>query len=587
MYKSDTISNVLRRLNDTYFLPAIQREFVWKPEHMIRLFDSVMQDYPIGSFLFWELDQANRDKWEAYCFLTEFKEGGTHNRQADLIGVRNPVLALDGQQRLTTLLIGLRGKRTHKLNTDRPDDDPFAWVDHHLYLDLLSDPAGNPDPKTGHRFRFEFKKTAGLARYASGRYWFRVGRILDCVSDNDLFQQKSDEKASAGRLAGKLSARQQELIERNLDLLHRRVWRDETLAFHLERLQDYDRVLEIFARANDGGTKLTKSDLLLSMVTANWDQRNAREEIYRLVDYIKRGLALRARNPIDKDFVLKCALVLCDLPVSVSAQNFTAANMRLIGNQWDRIKQAIELSFVLVKSFGIEGAYLTSNNAVIPIMYYLMQRPGLTVGGSSVFDVANTKAIHTWLAVALLTGLFGNQGDNVLVKARTIIKEEAAHSHDFPLSAIATKVGLPPDRLATVIVNQAQKLRYPKPLMFLALTLLYKETDWTNFSQDHIFPISMFTTAKLTAAGIPLGEHNRYMALANSIGNLELLVSADNKAKSNLPFDEWIRDRHDDFRQRHFIPVDATLYTIQSFPAFVKEREKLIMDHLRQMFAAT
>jgi len=584
MYKSDTIVTVLRCLNDTYFLPAIQREFVWKPEHMIRLFDSVMQDYPIGSFLFWELDQANRDKWEAYYFLTEFKEGGTHNRQADLIGVRNPVLALDGQQRLTTLLIGLRGKRTHKLNTDRPDDDPFAWVDHHLYLDLLSDPAGNPDPKTGYRSRFEFKKTAGLARYAPGRYWFRVGRILDCVTDNERYQQKTDEKATAGRLAGKLLPQQQELIDRNLDLLYQRIWRDETLAFHLERLQDYDRVLEIFVRANDGGAKLTKSDLLLSMVTANWDQRNAREEIYRLVDYINKGLA--PRNRIDKDFVLKCALVLCDLPVSISAQNFTTANMRLIGNHWDRIKQAIELSFILVKSFGLEGAYLTSNNAVIPIIYYLMQQPGLTVGGSSVFDVANTKAIHTWLAVALLTRLFGAQGDNVLVKARTIIKDEATRSHDFPLSAIVTKVGLPPDRLSTVIVNQVQKLRYPKPLMFLALTLLYKETDWTNRSQDHIFPISLFTEANLTAAGIPLGEHNRYITLANSIGNLELLVSADNKAKSNMQFDEWMRDRHDDFGQRHFIPEDATLYSLQSFLAFVREREKLIMDHLRQLFGA-
>ena len=585
MYTPDTIINVLHRLNQTYFLPAIQREFVWKQEDMVRLFDSIMQDYPIGSFLFWELDQANRDKWNAYSFITEFKQGGAHNRQVDLIGVRNPVLALDGQQRLTTLLIGVRGKLIHKLNTDRPDDDPSAWVDHHLYLDLFSDPTRAPDPKTGHRFRFEFKKTAGLARYASGRYWYRVGRIQDCDTDSDLTQQKSDEKAAAVRLAGKLSARQQELMESNLDLLHRRIWRDEALAYHLERLQDYDRVLEIFARANDGGTKLTRSDLLLSMVTANWDQRNAREEITRLVDYLNKLVAPRKR--IDKDFVLKCALMLCDLPVNISAQNFTSANMRTIGQQWDRIKQVIELSFTLVKSFGIEGAYLTGNNAVIPIMYYLLQEPGLTVGGSSVFDIANTKTIHTWLAVALLTGLFGKQGDNVLGKARTVIKEEAARSRDFPLGAIAIKVGLPPENLSTVMMNHVKKLRYPKPLMMLALSLLYDLTDWANYSQDHLFPRSAFTTANLTAAGIPTREHNRYIGLADSIGNLELLTKADNKAKANTPFDEWMRDRHDDFGRKHLIPSDTSLYSLQSFPAFVRQREQLIMDHLRQVFAAT
>src|SRR5262245_4376098 len=71
MYHSDTIVAVIKRLNDTYFLPAIQREFVWKPTQVIRLFDSIMQHYPIGSFLFWELEQENRDKWDAYYFLDE------------------------------------------------------------------------------------------------------------------------------------------------------------------------------------------------------------------------------------------------------------------------------------------------------------------------------------------------------------------------------------------------------------------------------------------------------------------------------------------------------------------------------------
>ena len=113
MYQSDTVVAVLRQLNDTYFLPAIQREFVWKPTQVTRLFDSIMQDYPIGSFLFWKLERESRDKWDAYQFLADFKQGGTHNRQADLVGIPNPVLVLDGQQRLTALLIGLRGRLTY------------------------------------------------------------------------------------------------------------------------------------------------------------------------------------------------------------------------------------------------------------------------------------------------------------------------------------------------------------------------------------------------------------------------------------------------------------------------------------------
>lgn len=54
-YKSATIQTILNKLNKSYFLPAIQRPFVWEPDKIIRLFDSLMKRYPISAFLFWEL----------------------------------------------------------------------------------------------------------------------------------------------------------------------------------------------------------------------------------------------------------------------------------------------------------------------------------------------------------------------------------------------------------------------------------------------------------------------------------------------------------------------------------------------------
>jgi uncharacterized protein with ParB-like and HNH nuclease domain len=58
MYQSglrikDALDSVSRNL---YVLPAIQREFVWKPEQICRLFDSLMQGYPFGTFLFWKVE---------------------------------------------------------------------------------------------------------------------------------------------------------------------------------------------------------------------------------------------------------------------------------------------------------------------------------------------------------------------------------------------------------------------------------------------------------------------------------------------------------------------------------------------------
>ena len=61
-YQSSTIGDAVSRINTDVFLPAIQREFVWKPEQIVRLFDSLLRGYPISTFLFWELAEGNQDK---------------------------------------------------------------------------------------------------------------------------------------------------------------------------------------------------------------------------------------------------------------------------------------------------------------------------------------------------------------------------------------------------------------------------------------------------------------------------------------------------------------------------------------------
>ena len=193
VYHSETIYAVYKRLNDTYFLPAIQREFVWKPEQIIRLFDSIMQDYPIGAFLFWELTLESRDRWNAYKFAVDATEAGTHNHLADLVGVPRPVLVLDGQQRLTSLLVGLKGKYTMRVRYDRPPEDPLAWSDKKLYLDLLTNPSGAPHQRTGLRYNLRFLDTATASQNTTGSYWFRVGRVLDCVTEDEIYKLKHAE----------------------------------------------------------------------------------------------------------------------------------------------------------------------------------------------------------------------------------------------------------------------------------------------------------------------------------------------------------------------------------------------------------
>lgn len=428
-YRSETIALAISRMNRQYFLPAIQREFVWKPEQIIQLFDSIMRGYPISSFLFWELRPENRDKWQVYEFLEKAQYGGTHNQLASTDGVTNLSLVLDGQQRLTSLLIGLKGTYVAKKKYKRWDN-PDAWSPQRLHLDLFADPRLDEEgAETGVYYKFEFMENTPVPD--AEHYWFRVGRILDFDERQkfeDFLEEKDDELSSQG-----LSRSERKTFERNLERLYKAVHSDEVIAYYTETDQDYDRVLDIFVRANEGGTKLSKSDLLLSMVTSNWEGVNAREEIFNFVDRVNTQLT--RRNDFDKDFIMKSCLVLTDLPVTYKVQNFNNANLTTIRQNWPAIKKAVERGVDLANSFGIDRDNLTSANALIPIIYYLFKNPGASLRGTTPFEARNAEVIRRWLIMALLNGVFGGTSDNMLRDIRLSL-QAARTGEDFPIEPI-------------------------------------------------------------------------------------------------------------------------------------------------------
>ena len=106
-----TIKEAIFNINSKkYLLPAIQREFVWSTEQITRLFDSLMRDYPIGSFLFWKVDKQKRKDYQFYEFIKDFHErDNRHNPKANTKGEDDITAILDGQQRMTALFLALTG----------------------------------------------------------------------------------------------------------------------------------------------------------------------------------------------------------------------------------------------------------------------------------------------------------------------------------------------------------------------------------------------------------------------------------------------------------------------------------------------
>src|SRR5437879_11563551 len=91
----ESVKNVHQK---KYLLPAIQREVVWDVEQITKLFDSLMRDYPIGSFLFWHVDKKNTGNYQFYEFMRDYHEKKNfRNPKANVSGQDDIIGILDGQ----------------------------------------------------------------------------------------------------------------------------------------------------------------------------------------------------------------------------------------------------------------------------------------------------------------------------------------------------------------------------------------------------------------------------------------------------------------------------------------------------------
>lgn len=582
-YVSSTVASVVDQINRRYFLPAIQRPYVWDPDQVIGLFDSLLKGYPISSFLFWEIRPDRRADWDIYKFVENFRLGATHNETAETDG-RDVVLVLDGQQRLTSLFIGLRGSYTMRLKYAKRSN-PDAWSTQRLFIDLLQDPAIDPDEfdeeELGVTFGLRFAAEQPISD--SKHLWMKVGQILDCTSDEKFYEMKD---AILERLPDTSTKAEHKIASKNIERLYRAIWKDEVISFYTEKDQSYDRVLDIFVRANDGGTKLSKSDLLLSMITSKWEGVSARTEIYQLVERLNSELELR--NSIDKDFVMKACLVLCDLDQRYKVSNFTSSNLLLIEQNWRNIKVSLEATLRLVNRFGIDGEILTSRNALLPIAYYLHQIQRRALEGSTPFETSNSLRIHRWLLGSLINGVFGGNSDSTIGKARAILQESLKTEKDFPdlklVQGLASR-----GRVANFDENNIETVlntEYGNRMCFLAVSLLYEGQHWSYRQKhiDHIIPRALTERSKLMALGLAEDKIRRIQESVDRLGNLELLIDRENREKSDRPFADWIETRDPTFLKRHLIPEDPALWHIAALPEFVKAREALIRERLRKLY---
>lgn len=610
-YEKITIKQAIDNIDQKkIYLPALQRKFVWGKHQIELLFDSIMRNYPFGTFLFWHLHRQKAENYVFYEFLDNYDERTPYNKrkegafsQTEIDGV------LDGQQRLSSLYIGLMGTHTERTPYGRRWN-PEAYPKMSLHLNLLSLPYvldANNCIQTNEENNFEFKfmteegvktlterrkeKGAGSVSENESMYWMKVGKVLSWNDDPDFEQIVEDlmTHCATDKQREAISGSRR-FVKRGLETLHKRVRDDALINYYSVAKDDLEDILKIFVRVNSGGTVLSKTDLLFSTIVATWD--NGREEIENALKTInKKGDGFNFGN----EYLMRCCLVLSDGPTVYKVNSFKSENVQRIRDEWPNIAAAVSRTVDLLVEYGFSGSVLTSQNATIILAYYIYK------GGS--LDKESKKGLQKYLIHALLNGVYGSSQDQLISALRNGLRQETkteAGGMAYRLRNLKfsfddlLKIELPQQKRLSVTEPDIERflLSTKGPASFFVLSLLYPQLRFNEvlFHQDHIHPANGFSNENIKEMGLSDAQRQEWCNCRDCVPNLQLMEGRQNESKNATPLVKWIGQMRESeraiFAASNYFP-DGVGLEFKEFMSFYQKRKEILRGKLRNVLTMT
>lgn len=547
-YQNTSIKQIVTDIEHSKaYLPAIQRRFVWPRWKIEKLFDSIMRNYPIGSFLFWTLKKDKANEYVFYEFLKAYDERNPYNKRKtgsflyeEIVGV------LDGQQRLSSIYLGLQGTHAVKLKNFKRKSD-HAYPETKLYLNLLNLPYienDNGELDFDRAFNFEFKflteSESKLNTGAEGEsiYWFLVGDILKWNDDpdiDDIFDNLTEGKISDVQKAK--FKEQKRFVKKGLRDLHKRLNEPLVNYFNIKN-DDLEDILEIFIRVNSGGTILSKTDLLFSTIVATWeDGRDVIENFLKHINQKGEGFSF------NNDFLMRTCLVLCDLPVLFKVNSFKSENVQLIKNKWSEIEKAVNRTLDLLIDFGFSRENLASQNSIIIIAYFIFK-------GGNYSNATSVDNIHKYLLYSHLKNIYGGQGDQIIGALRNVLRGKSNEANIYNLESTI----FPLEKMleAKLAANKSLKINKDdiadfmntklSASSFYILSLLYPSNKFSEvyYHQDHLHPNSGFRDKAFDSINLTEEDRKLWLELKDTLPNLQLLEGRKNESKNNSALKDWV-----------------------------------------------
>lgn len=554
---SITIYEALQNIKDgKYVMPAFQRQFVWGMEQIEKLWDSILLDYPIATFLFWHVDDSNVT-WDTYfCgFLSEVtfdsrKQADSVNYELISINVKNTNTAvLDGQQRLTSLFLSLFGGAYIRPNYARKKTGDK--IVSKLLIELNKNKI-SVDEEEYNTKKFDIKFSEKIGRLSPTQ--FEIKHILDEKFQDETTREKAIEETIAN-----VPADSKDYARDILQKLYNKVYVEKLIRYTEIMDMKQDDALEMFVRFNSGGKALRKSEITMSILEAYWP--SAKTEFGKILVDSYAGFGT--------DFIIRSALMLYGDVVKSNINKKIAEDLK---NDWSGFKKALTNLENLLKEMKIDVSRFSSSwNVLLPIIYYIYYTPD--------YD-KNIKGVRAYLLRAIFFTYFQSGTTTKLQQMKSSI-----NSFDYEITIEML------DQMNDLRVTDGKiedVLNSEKGSRVAGEVLYYLNLDWTNksfkYEQDHLHPDSRFSESKPVSVSVE--DWKRWRGMRNRLPNLHLLEGRSNGSKNDMRLVDYYNDMNDmqkaEFCNQAMIPQSVSL-EIEDFEIFYEARKVVLTEKIREL----
>ena len=501
-------------------LPEFQRGYVWNRDQVRALFDSLYRRHPVGGLLVWATKS----------------EGASHRGEHELApGVVK--LLLDGQQRITSLYGVIRGR-------------PPKFFD------------GNEKALTGLYFHlgdenFSFYQPMKMA---DDPLWIDVSGLMEKGTDGFGYHVTRlsafpEHAPNISKYMGQVGTL---LGIKDINLHIEEIGPDKSL----------DVVVDIFNRANSGGTKLSKGDLALAKICADWPAaRNTMKT--QLKTWQTSGYLF------DLDWLLRSINTVLTGEAKFSYLHDKGTEK--IRDGLNRATKVVNTTLNMISGrLGLDHDRVLFGRFAIPVMAHYLDRRNAPLG-----QVERDKLLF-WYIQAGMWGRFSGSTESKIDQDLASIEE--------------IQGGL--DRLIEQLRLWHGSLRVEPnhffgwslgarfyPVLYM-LTRMGEAKDWgtglplkagmlgkmNTLEVHHIFPKSRLYN---------YNGYNYKRPEVNALSNFCFLTKDTNLAISNRLPEEYfpeIEGNHPGSLASQWIPMDPTLWKISNYREFLESRRILLAE---------